>query len=105
MDHVVCKVEHDAKEREIGEWDFLCKDDIAISILAKNGSAAITINEQLPDLEFFARDSAFVQLGDGDNVQKPVCAALVCNKFCAVRVKNRVIDAMPIPAFRARELS
>ena len=44
-------------------------------------------------------------LGDCDDVEQPVSAALVGKELCAVREECRAIHAMPIPVLRAGELA
>src|ERR1019366_8780075 len=49
--------------------------------------------------------SSAMLLGDCDDVEQPVSAALVGKELCAVREECRAIHAMPIPVLRAGELA
>jgi hypothetical protein len=63
------------------------------------------VNFQVPDLELFAGNASIMLLGDCDDVEQPVSAALVGKELCAVSEKDCAIDAVAIPVFGAGELA
>jgi hypothetical protein len=63
------------------------------------------VNFQVPDLELFAGNASIMLLGDCDDVEQPVSAALVGKELCTVCEKDCAIDAVAIPVLGACELA
>ena len=84
MNHVVGEVELHFVKREIREGDLLRVDGIPIAVIAEHGRATVGVNLQVPDLELFAGNASIMLLGDCDDVEQPVSAALVGKELCAV---------------------
>jgi len=63
------------------------------------------VNLQVPDLEFFAGNASIMLLGDCDDVEQPISAALAGKELSAVGIKNCAVDAVAIPVLGAGELA
>ena len=79
MNHVVGEVELHFVKREVREGDLLRVDRVPIAVVAEHGRATVGVNLQVPDLELFAGNAGIMLLGDCDDVEQPVSAALVGN--------------------------
>ena len=53
VNDVVGKVEFHFVNREVRERDLLCVNGVAVSIITEDSRAAVRVNLQVPDLEFF----------------------------------------------------
>jgi len=53
VDDVVGEVEFHFVNREVRERDLLRIDGVPIPVVAEHGRAAVRVNLQVPDLEFF----------------------------------------------------
>ena len=105
VDDVVGEVEFHFGKREVREEDLLRIDRVSIAVVAEHGRATVRVNLQIPDLELFAGNAGVMLLGNCDDVEQPVSAALVGKELCAVREEYRVIDAVAIPVLGAGELA
>jgi len=105
VNHVVGEVELHFVKREVREGDLLRVDRVSIAVVAVHGRAAVGVNLQVPDLELFAGNAGIMLLGDCDDVEQPVSAALVGKELCAVGEKDCAIDAVAIPVLGAGELA
>ena len=86
MNDVVGEVELHFVKREVREGDLLRVDGVSIAVVAEHGGAAVGVNLQVPDLEFFAGNASIMLLSDCDDVEQPVSAALVGKELCAVGI-------------------
>jgi hypothetical protein len=66
VDRAVLEPQLDALGREVGEWNRLLEDGVAVAILAGETRAAIGSDRQFPDLEFLGRDCFLEALRDRD---------------------------------------
>ena len=105
VNHVVGEVELHFVKREVREGDLLSANRVPIAVVAVHGRATVGVNFQVPDLELFARNAGVMLLGNGDDVEQPVSAALVGKELCAVREEYRAVDAVAIPVLGAGELA
>jgi len=105
VNHVVGEVELHFVKREVREGDFLRIDRVPIAVIAEHRRATVGVNLQVPDLELFAGNAGIMLLGDCDDVEQPVSAALVGKELCAVGEKDCAIDAVAIPVLGAGELA
>ena len=104
VDDVVGEVQSDVIQREIGVFDLLGEDDVAVAIVARKRSGSVGTYGEFPDLKFLGGNSLVVGLNDRDLVQKPICSTVLGNVLCAVGVEDVAVDPVPIPVFAAGEL-
>jgi len=105
VNHVVGEVELHFVKRKVREGDFLRVDWGPIAVIAEHSRGTVGVNFQVPDLELFAGNASIMLLGDCDDVEQPVSAALVGKELCAVREEYGAIDAVAIPVLGAGELA
>jgi len=84
VNHVVGEVELHFAKREVREGDLLRVDGVSIAVVAEHSRAAVGVNPQVPDLEFFAGNGNIMLLGNCDDVEQPVGATLIGKELCAV---------------------
>jgi len=104
VDNVVCEIQRDFIQREIGVFDLLGEHDVAVAIVACKSSGSVGTYGEFPDLKFLGGDSLVVRLNDRDFVEKPIRSTVLGNVLCAVGVENVAVDPVPIPVFAAGEL-
>src|SRR5207244_12542687 len=84
VNHVVGEIQRDLVKREIGEFDFLGVDDVAVAVVAGERCGVVGPDSELPDLALFGGNALVVRLDDGDFIKQPVGAGGVGNVLRAV---------------------
>jgi hypothetical protein len=104
VDRIVGKSQLDLRQREIGERDRLCEDDLAVAVLTAEGCSAIRLHGELPDLKRCYHDGFDAALSQRDLVEQPVGAAVVGDVFRAISEEDIADETMAIPELAAGEL-
>jgi hypothetical protein len=84
MNDVVRVEESDLLHRKIRERNWLRIDNIAVAIFAECRGTPVGADMEFPDLEFLGGNLAVMLLGDGNDVEQPVCTCLFSDLLSTV---------------------